>query len=269
MRRVLAAAPTLLRFSILGMLQYRAEIMLWALWGIVSPAVLMAVWSAAAAASNTPGHIGARTGGQMLAYFFMTMIVGHLTTAWDLYEMGWQVRTGRLSPLLLRPIWPIWSSLADNTAYKLVTLAVVAPIWVVLALVIRPQFDTTPRDALAGAVALLLASLLNFVWGYVYATLAFFLTKMDAVSEVYFGVGMLLGGRLAPIDVLPRILGYAADLLPFRWIFFFPSQVLAGQATPEAIVRGLLWQVAWLIAGVVIFRIAWSRGVRRYSAVGA
>ncbi|MFO0973416.1 MAG: ABC-2 family transporter protein [Phycisphaerae bacterium] len=269
MKHVLSAMPVMMRFSIQGMLQYRAEIALWALWSIVSPAVLMAVWHAAAASSITPGHVGRLSSGQMQAYFFMTMIVGHLVTAWDLYEMGWLVRSGRLSPLLLRPILPIWHAITDNVAYKVVTLAVVGPIWMIFAAVVRPQFDARWSDLLAGAAALFLAALLNFIWGYAFASLAFFVTKMDAISEFYFGASLFFGGRLAPIELLPAPLRVFAELLPFRFIFGFPSQVLAGQTPHGQIATGLAAQCVWLVVGIFAFRFAWRRGLRRYSAVGA
>src|SRR5262249_28798813 len=193
------------------------EIALWALWGIVAPSVLMAVWKAAAASSTNPGQIAGMTTGEMMAYFLMTMIVGHLCTAWDIYEMGWKVRTGRMSPELLRPIVAIWESLSDNLAYKLVTLAILVPIWVVIGLIVRTTFHTTGGDVALGVVAVMLAGLLNFVWGYSFGCIAFFVTKMDAVAEMFFGVGMFLGGRMAPISFLPRVLQWVAAVLPFKW----------------------------------------------------
>src|SRR5262249_25837913 len=108
--------PALFRVALNNMLQYRAEIALWAIWGVVSPLVLMLVWYAAAASATTPGRLGSRSSGDIISYFWMMMIVGHFATAWDVYEMGWLVRSGRLSPLLLRPILPIWGAFADNIA---------------------------------------------------------------------------------------------------------------------------------------------------------
>lgn len=269
MRRILAALPTLLRVSIANMIQYRAEIALWALWGIVSPVVLMAVWSAAARHSDSPGHIGRLATGQMLAYFYMTMVIGHLTAAWDVYEMGWAVRTGRMSPLLLRPILPVWTAAADNIAYKIVTLVILAPIWAVLAYFIRPQFDTRSEDLLFALAAVPLAAILNFISGYVLALMAFFVTKMDAVGEFYFGAAMFFGGRLAPIHLLPGPMKAVALAMPYRWIYAYPSELLAGQLDRSAAINGLLWQIGWIVVGIGVFQFMWTRGVKRYSAVGA
>jgi hypothetical protein len=48
------------------------------------------------------GDDGAKVRGALerdfAAYFLLMMISGHFSTAWDVFEMGWFVRTGRMSP---------------------------------------------------------------------------------------------------------------------------------------------------------------------------
>lgn len=56
-----AALPAFWRQSLATMLQYRGEIALWAVWGVVYPAVAMAMW--AAAVRGAPG--GQEIGGFM------------------------------------------------------------------------------------------------------------------------------------------------------------------------------------------------------------
>jgi len=88
------------------MFQYRGEIVLWAVWGVVFPAVSMAMWSAALVGSGQESIKGYDRS-DFAAYFLLSMVVGHICVAWDVYEMGYLVRQGALSPKLLRPILPI------------------------------------------------------------------------------------------------------------------------------------------------------------------
>ncbi len=136
MRAVVAAMPAYLRLSLASMFQYRGEIVLWAIWGLVNPAVSYALWSAAAE-SNADGTIAGFGRGEFAAYFFAMMIVGHLTQAWDTYEVGHLVRSGEMSPKLLRPILPIWEALAGNLSYKITTLAFVVPMWCLFAWLVK------------------------------------------------------------------------------------------------------------------------------------
>lgn len=268
MTRVARVFAAHLRAGVGVMLQYRGEILLWAVWGLVNPAVLYAMWSAAAE-SNPDATAAGLTRGQFAAYYFVIMIVGHFATAWDVYEVGYLIRTGRMSPLLLLPVSPIWKAMADNVAYKSTTLLFIVPMWFFFAWMVTPEFDTTAWQFAAGTLALVLGCLLNFLLGYVVALLAFWLTKLDALGEVYFGLGMFLGGRFAPLDALPAPIRWTADVLPFRWMFAFPTELLMGRTTAGSVVLvGLAVQAAWITAALLVFRLMWSAAVKRYAAVG-
>src|SRR5262249_30023724 len=127
-----------LRAHLAVMVQYRAEVLLWCVWGIVNPAVLYTMWKAAASANASHTIAGYDQGG-LAAYFFIMMIVGHATGAWDVYQTGYIVRTGALSPMLLQPVLPMWKSLAENVAYKVVTLMFTVPIWIIFAWIVAPR----------------------------------------------------------------------------------------------------------------------------------
>jgi len=266
-RTLISAMPAYLRQSLAVMFQYRGEIVLWAVWGVVYPAVAMAMWSAAVSGS---GHetIGGFSPRKFAAYFLMTMVVGHVCTAWDVYEMGHLIRTGMLSSRLLRPILPVWQSVADNLAYKVLTLAILVPIWVVVALVARPVFGTERIHLLMGIPAVLLAAIINYIWCYNLALVAFWATRTDALGEFWFGASLFFGGRLAPLTIMPVPIQKIATALPFKWVIWFPSELLAGRVSWNATVGGLINQVAWIAIGLIVFRLLWWRGVKRYSAVG-
>lgn len=270
MTTLLRAFPAFMRCSLAVMFHYRGEIILWAVWGVVYPAVATALWSAAAAGrvdgANGIGGFGAR---DFAAYFLVTMVVGHFCTAWDLYEMGWYVQSGRMSTRLLRPMLPIWSAIADNCAYKVLTLAVLFPVWIGVAWFTGPQFTGNLTTTLLGIIAALLGAALNFVWGYNLALAAFWFTKMDAIAGAWHGMSMFFGGRIAPLTILPVSMQWIAFFLPFKWFLWFPSATLTGSLPLSDIYQGLLSQFAWLAGGVIVFRLIWNSAVRRYTAVGA
>ena len=269
MKAIAAAIPAYFRMSLQTMFQYRGEMILWAIWGIVYPAVAMAMWSAAIAGSPDGQHIGSFEARDFAAYFLITMVVGHLGTAWDVYEMGFLVRSGHMSPRLLRPILPIWQSIADNVAYKVLTLTIVVPIWLGVAWFTQPRFATTPEHLAWGIPATILAATLNYLWGYNLALLAFWITRMDAVGQLWFGIGMLFGGRIAPLSILPGPLQAIAAVLPFQWMTWFPAAVLTGHFDGTQAMHGVMAQLAWLIGGVVVFKLLWRRAIKQYAAVGA
>jgi ABC-2 type transport system permease protein len=261
--------PAYLRLSLAVMFQYRGEIFLWAIWGVVYPAVAMAMWSAAVAGSpngRTIGHFGPH---EFAAYFLLTMIIGHVCTAWDVYEMGHLVRTGALSSCLLRPVLPIWQSVADNLAYKGLTLTILVPIWLAVAWTTRPALAADRTHLLYGLAATALAMILNYLSCYNLAMLAFWVTRMDGVGEAWFGASLFFGGRLAPLTIMPGPIQKIASALPFKWVIWFPSEALIGHLSVSSLRGGLINQLAWIAVGLLGFRVLWRAGIKRYSAVGA
>jgi len=251
------------------MVQYRIEIALWALWGVAYPAVAIAVWGAAANAGTNAGSIKGFGPQEFAAYFLLTMFVGHWVTAWDLYEMGGMVRSGAMSPKLMRPVLPVWENLAANVAFKVLTLAILLPLWGLIALLTHPAADMTAAGVLLGLFALILGAAINFLWGYTLGLTAFWFTRTDAISELWFGASLFFGGRMAPLTLLPATLQWIAEFLPFKWIVWFPTAVLMGSVRGGDIAVGLLMQFAWLVGGLLLFPVLWRKALRQYTAVGA
>jgi ABC-2 type transport system permease protein len=267
--RLSRALPALGRNSVAIMFQYRGEIVLWAMWGVVYPAVALAMWSAAIPAGSASGNIRGYSQNDFAGYFLLNMIVGHFSAAWDAFDLGYMVRSGSMSPLLLRPILPIWNSLTGNLAYKVVTLVILIPIWLGFALLVHPHFETNGIDLVLGIPAAILAAAINYIWGYNIALLAFWTPRVDAIAELWFGASLFIGGRLAPISLLPAVLQWMAAFLPFQWISWFPAEALLGRLSTSQLGAGVMWQLGWLGLGLLLFRLIWREALKRYTAVGA
>ena len=257
-----------LRVQVGVMFQYRGEILLWAIWGLVNPAVLYVMWSAAA--GSQPGKaVAGFTQQEFAAYYFVIMLLGHFTTAWDAYEMGYLIRSGSMSSQLLKPVLPMWQAIAGNLAYKIVTLPFLVPMWLLFVWYIKPQFHVSPMLLALGILSFLLACAMSFLLGYVLALIAFWSPKLDAAGEVYFGLGMFLGGRFAPLSALPWPFLGIASALPFRWMFAFPAELLIGKVPNVGnALAGVGIQLVWIFGIIIAFRLLWARAIKRYTAVG-
>jgi ABC-2 type transport system permease protein len=99
--------------------------------------------------------------------------------------------------------------------------------------------------------------------------LAFWVTKMGAVSQAYWVATLFLSGQIAPLSLLPPVVQTLASLLPFRWMVSFPVELGLGRLTLEQTLTGFVAQAVWIGIALVVLRVSWRAGVRRYSAVGA
>ena len=260
-----------LKASINQMLQYRFSILIWAVWGFVGPLISLAVWSAV---TDSRGGSVVRQGASytradFAAYFLVFMIIGHLIMSWDAFEFAFRIRDGALSPRLLRPIHPIHTDVSYNLAFKLTTSAMLMPVWILLFIALKP---TPPASlgALALAVpAIVLAGICRYIWQYALAVIAFWTTRVEAINQLYFMLDAFLGGRIAPLALMPGLLGAVALYSPFRSMGSFPVDLALGRLSGNEIATGFLLQIVWTTAGIVLFRRLWASGIRQYSAVGA
>ena len=109
-------AGTLLSVYLAYMLEYRAELFLWALAGAL-PLILLGVWTEAARGGEFP-----LSPGEFARYFLMVFLVRQATVVWVVWEFERDVVEGRLSFRLLRPLDPFFDHLAAHTAERLARL---------------------------------------------------------------------------------------------------------------------------------------------------
>ena len=116
--------------------------------------------------------------------------------------------------------------------------------------------------------SLTLTALLQFFMSYTMALLAFWVLEVSTFIFILFAFEYIAGGHLFPLNILPRALETALNFTPFPYMLFFPVSIYLGQTTGDELGRGLLVQGIWVFAFYGLARFVWSRGIRKYSAVG-
>jgi ABC-2 type transport system permease protein len=246
---------------------YRGAIVIWLLGLLLEPIIYLVVWTTVARSQG--GAVGGFSTGEFAAYFTALMIVNQLTFTWHFFFFEWRVQNGFFSPLLLRPVHPIHNDLAENLTFKGLTLTIVLPVAALLLVAFGATTATQPWHLLAFVPALLLAMALRFVIEWTLSLAAFWITRTSALNETYF-VGMLfLSGQVAPLALMPGIVQGIAFALPFRWMISFPIETVLGRLSLGEILGGYGAQLGWIVVALVVLRVGWRAGIRRYSAVGA
>ncbi|HEV7655119.1 MAG TPA: ABC-2 family transporter protein, partial [Mycobacteriales bacterium] len=99
--------------------------------------------------------------------------------------------------------------------------------------------------------------------------ITFWTTRVSAIYDTYFTAELLLSGRLVPLALLPAWAAGLADVLPFKYTFGYPIEVLAGSLSTRELFVGLAFQAAWIAIGALLVAVVWRVGVRRFGSVGA
>ncbi len=267
MRRVIRVYRAQFRVTTAVQLQYRVSLVIWLIGLILQPVIYLVVWTTVAGSNG--GAVGGYDKSDFAAYFIVLMLVNHFTFSWVIWGMDARIRQGAFSPVLLRPVHPIHADVSENLTYKLLTLSVMVPATIALVMFFRPSLHPAPWAVLVFVPVLILSFVLRFLLEWTISLLAFWVSRMTAIDQMYYVGVLFLSGQVAPLTLFPTPIRVVASALPFRWMVSFPVELLLGRTTPLETVQGIAIQVSWLLVVFGLFSITWRRGVARFSAVGS
>jgi ABC-2 type transport system permease protein len=248
--------------------QYRANLLMYLLYWLVSPIVYLAVWTTIA---RTNGSINGLTANYFTTYYLTLLVVDVITSEVVIHMLAYKVQDGTLANELLRPVHPILTgTLINNLAFKTLTLMGLVPVWLVLYVLFRPDYSAvTWGSALLTIPALILGFAISFLLGAAVTCVAFWTTRVYSVSEFYYAITILFSGQFVPLDLMPPFIRAVAQFLPFQLARYFPVQLFLNQLPPQTVAFDFGMGIFWLIVSYLIFRRVWAAGVKRFSAVGA
>ena len=247
--------------------QYRVQSILWMLFAVIRPVIFLAAWVAVANAQG--GQIGAYDVRDFAAYYVALSLVLNLATSWNAYEFEFEVRMGRLSPKLLRPLHPIHYAVVENIVWKLTTIIPLTIVLVFVSITFDARFRTTPAHLILFVPSVLLAAVLSFLTGWVLATMAFWTTRVHALSTLWDRAGFIFAGQIAPLALLPGPLQTISLALPFGYVLGVPAEILRGGVNVNTALLLMAGQVIWVVIFYIALQRVWRVGIRQYSAVGA
>ena len=254
-----------MRIGVSTQFQYRVANYFFMIGMIAEPIIYLVVWSTVAVQQG--GEVGGFTPATFAAYYIVWTLVRNMNVtsvgAWEGH-----IREGDLSRMLLQPIHPVHWDVSYFAGWKIVAITLWLPIAVILAVLFRPSFQTTPVDVAVFAVAIWGA---YFVRTLLYSNVglcAFWTTRIGPIVQVVMTFELLFSGRLVPLSLMPDWAQSLADVMPFKWTFGFPIEALIGGLALPALLGGLAMQALWIAVGIVGIRVFWPFAVRRYAAVG-
>lgn len=262
MRGAFRKAWALLTVMYAYMIEYRAELLLWALANSL-PFILMGVWMKAGATGVFDlGPEG------FARYFLWVFVVRQVTAVWVIWDFEYDVLHGRLSPRLLQPIDPVWRYVAAHLAERVARLPFAFAL-VGLFFLLYSEAWATPalENAAAAVVLVLLAFVLRFAIQYTFAMATFWVERANAIESIWNLLFLFLSGYIAPLTLFPDVVREVALYTPLPYLVYVPVAVLLGLEVDVG--QALLVMAAWTAGALLLNRVAWHLGLKRYSAMGA
>jgi len=259
-----------LNIGLQNTLVYRLNFLFRATFGLIPLIAVISVWRTIYA-GKAGGMIASYELAQMVSYYLVITIVDALTgVTEDDWQIAADIKDGNISQFLLKPMDYLTYRLCLFGAGRLVYAAVALVPTTVFIWVLRDSFVLPPDAATAAwfVVSLVLTALMQFLLSFTLALLAFWVLEVATFIFIAFAFEYIAGGHLFPLDLLPPAVAGALDYTPFPYMLFFPVSIWLGRVGGDALWLGVLVQLLWVIAGYALARLVWSRGIRKYSAVG-
>lgn len=199
------------------------------------------------------------------SYYALTTIVFLLLSPSHMFDLQPLIRKGTLNSVIIKPI-SIEANIFAKFAASKVPILVIMSILIFLVFHLLSINISLSFDPLA--IALFCMSLsLTFYIGLSVSVLAFWLIEMWPLRRFFQGCMALLGGIMAPLDLLPIYISSFALYTPFPYLGYFNVKALQGLIPVNELQLHCVIGLGWTLFFAMTFKILWKLGLKRYEAV--
>ena len=265
-----------LRIALSERLVYRTDFFLSTLMRFAPMVTTILLWRAIYHVSEQgaePTKHGGLSYENVVAYYLLTFVSRAFSSMPGLAGgIARDVREGTIQKYLIQPIDQINYLLMTRTAHKLVYYGVAAVPFAIAFYFCRGFFSGWPDPVMlaGGITSLILTFFLGFYFEVTIGLLSFWFLDISSFLFIVMSLNYFLSGHMVPLDLLPPTMHRVLECLPFQYLAYFPAKVLLGTTdmTHQKLFWGLVMQIWWLGMFVVLSRVLYHRGLRRYSAFG-
>lgn len=269
---VVSKYRTILVLCLVERLTYRSDFFLGTLLRFMPIVTTIFLWGAVFAGSGD-SKIAGLTARQMVAYYLLVLVSRAFSSMPGLANgIAIDIREGNIKKYLTQPVNMVGFLFTMRLAHKLVYYGVAAGPFAIVFYLCRDFFDGWPSPGLLAAyvVSLVLAFAIGFFFESLVGMLAFWVLEISSFNFIIIMFNYLLSGHMFPLDLFPPGIREVVKWLPFQYMAYFPAMLfLKGDTmTTREITIAVAEQGAMALALFVLLRLAYRRGLLRYSAFG-
>jgi ABC-2 type transport system permease protein len=185
------------------------------------------------------------------------------------WYMATQIKSGAIDTDLMKPLDFHWYMLARSIGEMFIGVGVLGlPALIIAYLFLGVQFPPDVWTGIMFVLSLVLGFLLLFHLNFILGSLAIVALDIRHISWAYFSLIRFMGGQIVPLWLFPPAIAAVAEVLPFKGTYFIPISIYIGKLTGIDAIRGLEFQLVWLVALVLVSRLIWSWAHRRLVVQG-
>jgi len=216
---------------------------------------------------NTGNTIAGFSFNELITYYVLTWIVFTLTWSTVEDEMRTEIRSGRMTTEIIKPINYLLYKFFVNIGQRLFSLFTEGIPLIAVGLVflkIKLSLAFLPLSV----ISVMLAFTLNFLLSSVTGMSSFWFVNNAGIKKFRRILTSFLGGNILPISFFPASAQQIMSFLPFQYINFVPIMIFMGKYSLREAVIGIALQAVWIAIFYLICLFIWKKAIRKYTAVG-
>jgi ABC-2 type transport system permease protein len=261
---------TILRIALAERLVYRGDFALGTLMRFLPIITQIFLWYAVFQARGSD-RLAGYSYEDFVAYYLLTMVARAFSSMPGLASgIAAQIRSGEIKKFLIQPIDLVGFLLLGRIAHKLAYYAVAVAPFALVFFLCRNFFPGWPSLTAwsAGILSLILCFLLGYYLEACMGLVGFWWLEVSSLLFVYMLFSFFLSGHMFPLDMLPQPWNWLVGLTPLQFLAYFPAVVFLGKVQGTDLAIGLAAEAGWVIFFIVLSRVLYHYGTRRYSAYG-
>ena len=219
---------------------------------------------------NGQVRIGGFLKEEMIAFIFLSIIVGQLKSSWvTSSNMIAEIREGKVSKYLTRPISYFWyyfnMFVGVNSLFYFTYFFLISSFAIFYPEFIFPSF----ASLLGFIISLLISIYISYCIYFIMVCFAFWFGEVRSIVIAY-NVGMLMfGGQYLPVRLFPEPFRSFIEYSPINFLINFPvTTAIEGITNIEYWFGQLLLSIFWCFLLTLICKLIYYKGTIRYEAFG-
>ncbi len=210
----------------------------------------------------------------MVAYYLLTMLSRAFSSMPGLASgIALQIRNGEIKKFIIQPVDLVGFLLLNRIAHKIAYYSVAfGPFLIVFTLCWWGGYFDSVSLPWTTWMAFLASLIMGFLIGFFLETaigmIGFWFLEVSSLLFVYMLLSFFLSGHMFPLTMLPEPYRTIVDVLPLKYLAYFPAAICLETVKGDDLIRGLWIEAGWLVFFMVMCRAMYAAGLRRYSGYG-
>lgn len=235
------------------------------LFNIVIKIVAMAmVWKAVYAQNVSEFQL---TLEQMLIYSTMSVALSQCLTWWDgpHYYALESIQSGTVILDMIKLIsFPLQLLLRGSSEFVLNILVYTIPTIVAGIVLLQINFSIHIINMFLFLIALICSYFILYEFQLILTFISIRTLELNGIIHFFHAIVMLLSCQIVPIGMYPVFIQNIINVLPFKYVFYFPLSVLISDIPfdTEIFIDILVSEVSWMIIIGIICVLIWKKSKR-------